>query len=580
VRIVVYRYACAARLDLSERGLEQLRLAHALRNELIAIWQRHQDGIARAWQTHPEVATAAEAVQHLQESYEQILQAWRASKTRRQPQGDVALYQTLTDLRTLLQGARADLKAKKQAAHQQLAPTFQELTRTHQAAVKDTYRVFSQQGGLYWPTDHHVRDQHLDLAARVARARRVGKRAHLHPRPWTGEGELAMQLRRPAGAPARTPDLLASGAGPWAKMVRLPKLSDRKTRAPLAIRIGTHQGQPIWEEIPQVIWHRPPPADADIVKVVVARRRLASHYRLWVQITARLPDPPPSQAPAVCGLDTGWRIMPDDSLRIGVWRTSSPTPPLRVPEHLVDAIHPDPQGGEIRIPARWVQRWQQADQLRSRRDQHRNQLRADLDRHGHLDQLDQLAAQYLPQGENDPAGLWQSRARLAKLAIAIRDTNPALGRRLEAWRKQDRRLWERETGLRRRAIAYRTDLYRVLANRLCQQYHTIGVEQPYVATVTRGRQTDQQVNLAIRRMVRIAAPGSLVHAIRDAATAHGARLRELPAANTTVQHRECGYRNQQPAPAQSHLMRCDGCGQPYDQDVNAAWTLAERATNS
>lgn len=540
-RALVYRYACPYNVDFDEVSMTQLRLAHELHNELVSLWKQQRERIAEAWTQHPEVAECALAVEALEERREQAEKAWKQSKSAaRDRKGNAEAKQALAEARGALKDARADLKVRKQAAYEALAPRFHELNEQYRASIKETYRRWVQEPeqwerdgeiiqkpALYWATYNLVRQQHMRAEQAIARTRKNGVASDLRFRRWSGEGQLSIQLQREAGKPERSPALLASPDSPWRNSVRLPSIPERKARLPFAMRIGSENRQPVWCELPNVIWHRPLPPEGDITDIRISRRRTAGNYRLWVEVTVKLPNAPASQALGTCGVNTGWRVMSDGSLRVAVWRTKGRTDALHVPPHLQDAVFASSEGGEVRIPKKWLDRWQRCSELTSQRDQALELLRADLLEH--IDDLGELA----DAGE---IKRWRSPRRFVYLATQLRDSGTPIAKRLEDWRRQDRHLWEWEANLRQKCIDFRADLFATLAANICVQNSIVVVEEPYVAVVTKKHEESDWQADAARRMARFAAPSSFISALDNAASARGVELTKSPSSRITVEH--------------------------------------------
>jgi Putative transposase DNA-binding domain len=614
-RTVVYRYGCPARADLDPAALEQLQLGHQLGNDLVALWHRHEQAVAEAWASRQAVAAAEQAVAAAEQAVTDAEQTVAADRQQRRSRtATSAATARVREARAALRDARAEAKRQKEGAREALAPTFQELTEQWWAARKATYADYCQRRGLFWMTHNDVEQNHLRAVAAVKAARAAGRPAELRVREgpdgvdrWDGSGSIVVQLKRRAGDPPRTPGTLAGGKSQWRNVVELPwidpvewvalsRAEQRHRRLqPLKIRIGMDDDrQPVWCEVP-VLWHRPIPADADITGVRVSRRHLAGRHRLSVEVTCRLPVPAPTTRTATAGLDIGWRSMEDGSIRVAVWRSRIATL-VAVTAPLQGAVTTYLTGGEVRIPARWIDQWRQVQSLASIRAKNLQLLRADLvamlkanrraaarlrvspaelDLVAMLEANPQAAARL---GVSPPElGRWRSPAWFAQLAVDQREAG-VVGRRLEAWRVQDRHLWTWQANLRDQLIARRRDLYRNVAAALTAAYGTVMVERPFVADVTRRpvrEQTDSRQAQRARWQVRLAAPASLLAAVKQAAAARGVTVQELDAAQTTLTHHGCGGTGDPAQAGRQVLVACPTCGTEFDQDVNAAWWLAD-----
>lgn len=604
-RIVAYKFACGYRCDFDDAAMHQLRLGHQLKNELVAIWKERQEKIASAWLTQPKVNELTHKVEVTVEEVEALYEAWSQSKVEtRDRKGSPELKVKLAESRKGLKELRSQLKIAKTIAVEALKDQFQQISQEEFAAVKDTYRryvqettVWDEQKGehiertpLTWAMHGMILDQHKAAVAKVKNNRIGGQASDLRFKRWTGEGQLAVQLQRPSGCPPRTPERLMKldQDNRWRNFVRFPENPARKKRVPLSVRIGADENkQPVFFEIPEVIWHRQIDPEADITGIKISRRQDAGNFRLWVEITARAPMVLHSGADGIVGIDTGWRMMPDGSLRVAVWRGHAER--LDVPHHLTEAIINDGEGGEVRIPSQWVKKWHFSEELRSRRDKSLEIMRNDLiDNFAHILDLPPLEDISVADIKR-----WKSPSRFAALAFKLRNLGNGSVRgeefstltteqeelinRLEDWRKRDKKLWSWEVNNRQSVINFRNDLFKVVANRMLAVAKGIAVEEPYVASVIKSKEDDGHQEEGSRKHWSIAAPSSLILAIKQAAAARDIKLEVFPAAGTTLIHKACGYKNPPGSGISSIMIKCENCGDKYDQDAASAWALVEMA---
>lgn len=568
--VKVYRYAAHKKFDLPKTAIEQLFLAHQLRNDLVAIHKDHQDAVADAWREHPEVEELVLEVEELVEKQDEIAEAWKKSKSHaRDRKGDPELKTALTEARAKTKETRTELKIKKQEAYEHLSPKFHELHSEEKAAVKAKYREYIDKG-LYWATFNLVREQHMRAVQAMKKTRSQGRASDLRFKRFTGEGQISVQLQREANQPQRTPAILASGESKWKNTVKLPVIPEKKQWLPMAIRMSKLGDEVQWCEIPKVRFHRQIPAEGDITDVRVSRRRVAGHFRVSVEITVKLPDIEPSNAPGIAGLNTGWRKLSDGSIRVGTWR-SKEVVPFSIPEKNQDSILVNGEGGEIVIPQHIVSKWAHVAELAALRGQNLELLKAGL-LTNHYDDL----ANYV-ENPND-IKQWRSPNRFAWLAISMRDSGTPLAIRLEDWRRQDRHLWEWEANERQKCVRWRKDLFLTLGSLLSDRCSKIVVQAPFVAKVKQSSETDDQQADAARKAAQLAAPTTLIQALKLAASNRGAEVEVVDSGGVTLTHHGCGHVNPPGSGKQSIHIICKNCGDQYDQDVNAAWMLLDRAS--
>jgi hypothetical protein len=598
-RSVVWRYGCPSTADLDETGLAQLRLAHALRNELVAIWRRHEAAVDATWMLDPEIsrlATEESAAIDAQRAAQRALAA--ATSTTRSRRAGPAERAKLTAANRTVTRRHRELTAAKRDAFARIGPSFRTLHMAHEQSIKATYATFVKERGLYWGTYNLVANNHdrARNAVRNTRARPpatdAARPSSGPPRPaalcfarWRGEGSLAVQLQRSAADPPRTPALLASGASKWRGVLRLPwvgpeawgatNAAERRkaSRTTLAIRVGSGPGRSaVWLELP-VLMHRPLPADADVTDVRVTRRRIAGHTRCSVELTVHLPRPATRSEGPIVGVNTGWRSMPDGSVRVATWRSDGYV------TYAVDVSDPawaavgDGAGGEVRLPPTWVAGMAGVDEIRSRRARALHTMRVDIV--ATLGNAPDVARAWglAP----DDVARWRTPARFAALAVQVRSEPGPLPARLEAWRRRDARRWELEANLRDQLLARRNNAYRVIAAALARSFQTVVVEAPHKAKVTRQPARSQIRAARARGHAQLAASATFAAALANAVAARGGTSITVDPAGVSRIHHGCGGQLGAAEQPLSAVVTCPACGEAFDQDVNAALNLIERA---
>lgn len=592
-QIVVYRYGCPAKADLDAAGLAQLRLAHELRNELVAIHRRYEDVVAAAWATCPEVAEISAEVGQKEEALAAILERVRASKAQGRTQAVPA------ELREAAVQARRELSASKEARRLTKNKAFDELKDVFAAARdqltserKATYATWVQRDGLYWATYGDV-VSHFDASvAAVARLRRDGRSASLRFHRFDGSGTLTVQLHREAADGPRTPAALASGVSKWRNVVRLPpmpegwKQMDRRekkqaSRATILMRTGrTESGGPRWLAVPTIL-HRPIPHDADIAQVQVTRRRVAGQYRLSIGITCRLPAPEtPVRPKPTVAVDVGWRSLADGRIRVAMFEATASPGPITVPHHVRDMILLGAGGrqGEVVLPASWTAPFLQLRSVSAVRARNLEQIRGRIAAWltGHPSACEALDV------DSSVLANWRSPRQFAALALRWRDhrvdDDDVFGE-METWRRRDRRLWEWQEHQRRQLIDRRRDAWRVLGALLADNFATIVVHDIHIAYFSRipPAETGGEQRDSLARAQRVlAAPGSLREAVAHAAERRGVKVLVVDGPGVTKIHHRCGHDLSGHVDFAAGVWAfCKHCDESFDQDINACQRLLE-----
>ena len=629
-RVAVYNYGCPAKAQPTEEALHQLRLANSLWNALVQIHKEHEAAVGEAWAQHPQVAETQQQLAQVQQALDETLTAIAEAKKIGRSRNAVPaeLVQAARDLRAQRKTASAAVRTAKINAYDLLKPQFEQLKEQQKAAAKSTYARFVQQDGLYWATYNAVRANFDTALQRVNDQRRAGQPAELRYRRFQGEGTWTVQLQRQADDPARTWEALASNTSMWRGLIRLGQRlqvtpagaelwepagqvhtdlegwedlgrSQRRHQAKtwLAVRVASAARRPVWLQLP-VALHRPVPPEADITMVQISRRRTGTHFRLSVSFVCRLPAPEPQERPGLVALDLGWRRMEDGSIRVAVWEATRPAL-LDLPGWMGTWVRHTGTSGELRIPASWCSEMERMHKIHGTRDDKFNVIRTELGRWlaENPAAVPALQAEHLAQ--------WRSPGRLAALVLRWRQANetgtvqeldeqgtpravpapPELGdsqmhEQLEAWRKQDKHLYEWETNTVAQLAASRLEVYRCVAAWMVRSWGTVVAEDMKLPQITKPARPetpdDLQAELA-RAQSRYAAPGQLRMALQSVVAREGTLFSAMEPAGTTRVHAVCNTWLEQSA-AETVVMWCPVCDTGFDQDRNAARNLLRLAT--
>lgn len=597
-QVLVYKYGCPSWAKLNDASEQQLRLAHELRNELVAIHRSHSEAVAAIWSEHPEVAASEAVLERASLAVEAAVVAAKDERQRnRTKEVCPETRKAISDAKAAYKAAKADHKAAKDAAYDILSPRFVAANAEQRAQKKGTYAEFVQRRGLFWPTYNDVVAHFEATTAAVIAKRKAGQPADVRFHRWTGEGTLTVQLQREAGDPVRSPTRLASDDSKWRNSVRLPLVDPEewdsltraeqrvRSRSTVAIRIGSEGARnPVWCELP-VVWHRPLPADADVTQVQVTKRLISGKARLSVAVTVRTASAQPSDRSGMVAINLGWRSLGEDGVRVAVWdATSAPSQPIAVPSHLSEVIRVATGGqkGEVVIPRSWQEAFGRCDSLRSRRDSTLDLLRPKLVEwlRDHPDAATALSA------EASDVIRWRSANRFAALASRWRnerqDDDDQIYQDIEAWRVHDKHLWSWEANQRDQLVARRTDTYRVLGSLLASAFGCIVVDDSNLAQLARVPATedpDSEQATRARSQRVLVSPGILRSSVVAAAKRRGVAVESVAAKNVTTIHSACGTNLTDRVDfAERVTVWCPTCEKAFDQDYNAAANLLNRVT--
>lgn len=595
--VLVYKYGTRAHWDAPQVVVDQIRLANQLRNTLVEIENTSDADMAAMWSQHPEIAAVEEdltaATTILEEAIAAAKTQHQQDRTRTtRPKTSKAVSEARKRVREL----KATRREHIAAAYAVMKPRIEEIRAARKAAIKATYAKYSQEDGLYWGTYNRTLDHHKVAATRIASARKNGQPAQLRFHRFDGSGSITTQVMRSSGDPIRSPKLLTEGASKWRNVIRLPEAcaavpaewatlarSEQRQRGAgeIVMSMGTQHGL---LTVPVRI-HRPLPPDADVAMVELVRTRIASRYETSVCITVKIPDPEPSSDGPPIAVHLGWRRRPDGSTRVATIRS---TGGLVVPDGLRDVVACHGRWAEIVFPARIDAVAGRPASLRGRRDSMFAPVLEKL-----ATWLEGNPSVWADDEKLAPSNVrkWKSPGRLASLTVRWRDEPPAgaegLLAELEAWRRQDKHLWEWEANERQQTTRHRDQVWRNVASWLTTTAGVIVVDDSSMADLRRKGAVEQDPNLpgsvedAARARAAMVAPGRLRELVTVAAARRGVTVTTVPAAGLSQVCSGCGHKGGGgTVQAASHLIVCDGCGRTYDQDQNAVKHMLKRALES
>jgi hypothetical protein len=518
---MIYTYGCLPPIDGLGAIDAELRRAHRYRNGLVEIERRRRERIKDVQVQHDRLGPLLVGIDHV----ETQIAAWRQeAKGKRSGVGKRA---DVSPLRAKITEWRCDLAVLRWLRGWQKAVLKGDATLKagYGAAQNQSYaEVRALRNGdesPYWGT-----------YLIVEKAAEAWKRNPDAPRylPYRGEGRLAVQLQK--GLPVA--DLLA---GTDMRLRILPGTSRARrdgslrpfkdTFRTVKLRIGSNGRAPLWVTLPMVM-HRPPPEDGLVKWAWLRRTRVGVRFRYELQVIveseAFAPPAPsdPGEAPLTVAVDIGTRDLPSGDLRVAYWVDSQgkegeillPRTRLSSPAshgHGRRRVVPDDLG--------------KVEDLRAIRDKHLDDIKVQLAAHRRV----AITAEWF-QERTSHVDKWRSPARVGALYRdwqrheGDEEIHAALGEYL----RRDRHLYDWEVHERRRHVARRDDLYRRLAADFCGRYQTIVIAgrdyrreelPPEEAVSTTGHEN--------RTLMRSAAPGKLVAAIKQAAAKRGAAIVQI-----------------------------------------------------
>jgi hypothetical protein len=577
--------------DLTPGGLEQLWLAHQMRNMLVEMDHQYEERVIEIWATVPQVAAVQEQVAACATEVEQVLELIKADdKSRGKAKADPDLRARMKTARAALKAAKVDQRAIKDLTYTEIEPKLIVLREWRRLRTKEIRQDFAKQG-LYWATYNACIEHHQTSAKNIIRKRKAGEPAAHRFHRWQRDGTLAVQLQRQSTDPARSPEMLASGEGPWRNVVQIKPYVDPQTWAAMTkaerreimkkgeVVFRVSSGETI--SIP-IKLSRMLPTGADITGVQVSRRSQAGSHKLSVAVSARVPVTPVRDTGPAVALHIGWRVRPDDSIRVG---TIVSTEELVVPSALAGTVVSYGHWAEVLFPAAWRKEFSRVDEIRSQRDRE-------------LDKIKAVLVQYLTSGADlheevtvASVKAWRSQASMAKVVLAVRAkkwdrpleevVDPAyavLEEALISWYRWDKRQWQLESGSRQRLIRRRQYSYRQVAAWLGKTARIVVIDNIDLGALARIKSDDDHQIAAARANRFLVAPADLRSYMTNAAVNHGAELLVgTPVAGRLV-HYTCGKITSTPEEYISQPGQfCSVCNHGYDQDANMGLLMLSEA---
>lgn len=563
----VYQYGCEPAGAVSPAAIAQLKLANRLWNDLVAAQHRHLERIEGIWREDPVLGPVLARIDAARTALESVVDRARALRQSarsnvRDPAAEdraQAIRSELRDLYARAKGVRAGRRELyREEFRQSSAQMWEDARAARKSAVDD---------GAYWGTYDAVE---ADFKA----ALRLGRPLRFHR--YDGEGRWHVRLQHELAdmkAPATLERIMAGGSrwagvlqvdpvdfSRWEDALRCERRQRSRTRA--RIRIGSEGRKPVWLEL-LVTLHRPVPAGGIIKAADVIRRKVGTHWRYSLCLTVLVPEAEGRGryvGEGVAAVDIGWR-QTGSGVRVAA------------------VVGSDGRREEVKVDPRVVARIGRSEEISSVRDTRYREVRTAL--------ADWLKTNDAPDWLAERTGTlshWgdASQARMAAVVLQWResrfDGDGEIYAKLEAWRRWDKRQYDRQSFLRLRAQRLRRNQYRVLASQLVRDYAVVVVEDMLLPDMLRNEDPELPADEAAhnaRHTAKVAAPGELRLAIRQCARHRGGEVAEVPAAYTTVVHNPCGQAVFGVDFAAGIMVWCPRCAMWFDQDFNACENLLD-----
>lgn len=536
----IYSYGGKAPTHGLDTVNEQMSRAHRYRNALVHLEHLRRDKVNRAVTAiSPELteveAKIAKAETDLEAAREEINKARVVARGKVRPKELVEKVKGFSKLLKELRPLRRELRKKTFESGAWKAE--QERINLWNGKFHKRLRAASW---LYWGTYLHIE----------------GTVDHSGPPPkyqrWDGGGHLAVQIQHgllPAEAFAGEDNRLRIDPVPaeaWLPGGR--KL--RKTNVHFRVNSDDNSA-PVWAVI-RIVLHRPLPEDARIKWVHLIRYRIATKCEWRVQfVLARESgwEKPDLAKTGTVGVDVGWRVRDDGSLRVAYW------------------VGDDGKENELALSPDWMSEMKKTRDIQSIRKDNFNKILKDL--------VEWSKGAQTPDWWKETTkaiGQWKAEARLASLVLRWRDNrfsgDEKMFEAVETWRKRDRHLYEYEGNLRDQLQSWRENHYRNFAAGLRRTYRTAVVEALDLRdfhVLPEAEETPE--NELVRQNTRNACLSILFRCIKESM----AEMVKVPAEYTTMKCHKCGHIEDFDRLILARV--CPKCSDKEDQDRVAAINL-------
>jgi hypothetical protein len=490
---------------------EQMRLAHVYQNKLIELERARRAEWAAVLAQVPEVGVLNSRIASLEaqlESERAELGRMR-SEARDKSAGDPTRAKNIVvELKTLRKERKAAIKAA--LTRQEVIEGTARVAAKHKEETKAARAVC----GVYWGS-----------YCQVERAAEQAAKSPVEPvfQRWTGDGGVTVQVVTNGNSANQSIAKVLDGTNNYVRIsnVALPVPGrGREGSRPLPrlmLRIGsTEDREPIFAEWP-IVLHRPFPESALVKFASVLRRRIGSREVWSAHFTVELP---------------AQQIREGTSLAVNLrWSKTTQGGELTT---LAADWSSDGAFGEIHVEPEVVSQLRKAEDLQSIRDKNFERAKARLS--------EMLKALELPDALREKLEhfhAWKAQGKLAAVVILWREHRFSGDAEAfafaEAWRKQDKHLWDWEANARRKALARRKDSYRVFAAKMARLHTTLIIEKLDLARLAQEPQAeeDRDYNIAASAQRVATAPSELRSALLNAFRREGGTVIEVAAGLTS-----------------------------------------------
>lgn len=556
----VYAYGC----DAPSTGLAAIDAEHTLQR---AMWDALCHADNRAERAKIDLAAADPTIGPLVAEIDRLsTEIGDAAKARRAERQKARSKVDTPDLDARI----AELSDTRKAARKALWPLLAAWRKAHKADLKaveqrfrDESKLIRQQSGLFWGNYNAVLDR-FDAARKLARKK--GGRPRFSD-PMRRDGVLRIQIQRTkTGLGASMAELMSGAFSGLQISPAVPLDIEQRKRARVMLRFRVNAAGTM-AELPVYI-HRLPPPGWRIKAAELTWKPEGERLRWQLALTAVGPaETHQHPSPRACGIDVGWRLMPDGGLLVATAMGTDNSKPQR-----------------LVLPARWMTAMDQLERLQQHVDDETLTLAQDW-HHRVADLPDDLRLPLmrwrpkLGARHVDCQALHNAvRARIER--VKGTDARADVPDSIRHWYDRYRHLLVWRDNKRAKLLRERREHYRLWARQVARRYALIGIEDIDLASMALNKKRapedgDNPLHDAARAQRQRAAVHTLLLEIKHQAAKAGADIAEIPAKHTTMECHTCGEIVTKRDRA-ARIWHCSQ-GHAWDQDVNAAINIRDAA---
>lgn len=482
------------------------------------------------------------------------------------------------------------IKELRASLKTQMETPVEDLKDKKELAIKEA----KQKIGLWWPNENMILDRYRNASGK---AKKEG--GTLRFRGFDGTGSFCFQansetyrgktISKISGKECEIPQLIRIDPIPNQDLSHLSAKS-RQHRARHLLTLTIDRGSKA-NSIKTMTWpivfHRNIPDDSMIGKVTVIRTRSGKKFR-WdaiFQVRDQVPQTPlgDHQSSAMCGIDPGWRLEEDGSLRVlTLCRKSSTDPKTGQTRFAFDALH---------LPAALIQKMDRVEETQSALSLEANVAWKELyplikntDGDTDVSEIKRRmlnAAQKLSQKQGENNAPARSMESLFRYYMRHPDIAEAKSERecvsiLNQWMERTAKRTQQNQNTRRRCRGWREHIYRNFAATIAKKYLYIHLEDTPLSDLALNKKRPSgdgnDLHKAARNQRQRAALYSLFLAIKNACRKSGSTIHRIPPTDTSVICSSCGADNREQV-EDDLFWTCGGCGKLHHRDENAAQNI-------